>query len=120
MIRILIAAIMAASPIVADACNHLPPVQFRQTPTVPIDIVEAPPQYIVSWCHKDPKMTAILLGCTYQADITPDHHGVIVLNAALSEADRDCVLTYEKAHLPPNNWHDPVVEATAPDDPSKV
>lgn len=23
-------------------------------------------------------------------------------------------LTYEKAHLSPNNWYDPVVEATAP------
>jgi hypothetical protein len=69
-------------------------------------------------CHKDAeRMTAVLYGCTYQHDSTLAGNAIIILNADLSPADRACVLIYEQAHLEPDSWFDPVMEATAPDDP---
>jgi hypothetical protein len=120
VLRPLIALLVAVVPGIAGACEHLPPLQFRQEPNVPYEVYLAPPEAIIGWCHKDAHMVATLLGCTYMPNVTPRHDGVIVLNQALSQPERECVLMYEKAHLPPNNWYDPVVEATAPDDPSKV
>lgn len=114
MIRLALALVAAAVPSIAGACAKMPPPEFWQEPTLPYEVFTAPANAILSWCHKDPRMTYTLLGCTYEPDVTPKHDGVIILNAGLSDSDRVCVLIYEKAHLPPNNWYDPVMEATAP------
>ena len=100
-----------------DICApaNMPPITVKP-PTVRTDVVIAPAGKIIAWCHKDPAMTAILNGCTFQA--TPTRHALVILSDALTDRDRVCVLTYEFAHLPPNNWQDPVMEATAPNAPA--
>ena len=102
-----------------DICakQNMPPMQVH-APSVRTDVIIAPAGSIVAWCHKDPRMQAILNGCTFMPKDTPNHHGLVLLSDALNDADRVCVLTYEFAHLPPNNWQDPVMEATAPNDPT--
>lgn len=114
-----IALLALASPALADGpCQNLPPLSARQAPTVPMDVYTAPAARMVSWCHKDAsRMHVILYGCTYQADVTPSHRALILLSDALDATERACVLQYEEAHLPPNNWEDPWVESSAPDDP---
>jgi hypothetical protein len=65
-----------------------------------------------SWCHKQPG--SIMLGCTFLP--SPKHAAAIIfINAEETPAERACTMTYEKAHLPPNNWVDPVAEARAQD-----
>lgn len=110
-----------ATQTTAAPCDNLPPPSAWAPPTVAIEIDIAPAAMMTAWCHKDPAKTfAVLLGCTYQADVTPTGKAEILLSDALNPSDRACILLYEKAHLPPNNWFDPVMEATAPDDPAKV
>lgn len=113
----LLTATLPASAYDICAPQNMPPFHVR-TPTVRTDIYMAPAEQIVAWCHKDPRMqaTVILNGCTYQASTTRTGHAIVILSDALDDHDRACVLTYEFSHLPPNNWQDPVMEATAPND----
>ena len=72
-------------------------------------------------CHKLASgLVAPLLGCAYLHDNTPAHSALIILSDDLNDADTACVRQYEVAHLPPNNWSDPAMEAGAPDDPKLV
>jgi hypothetical protein len=99
----------------------MPPAWARQPPSVTTYVYTDPAWRMAADCHKDAeRMTAVLYGCTYQHDSTLTGNAIIILNADLSPADRACVLIYEQAHLPPNSWFDPVMEATAPDDPRYV
>ncbi len=118
--KTLLAFLLLTAPAQAyDICakQNMPSIHV-QTPTVRTDVVIAPNAQIKAWCHKDPAMTAILNGCTFQAQDMPNRHALVILNADLDQRDAVCVLTYEFAHLPPNNWQDPVMEATAPNDPA--
>lgn len=98
--------------------DRLPPPSAWQVPTVPMEIDIVPADKIVSWCHKLPS-DVTLYGCTYLPDVTPNHDAVILLNAALTEDERVCVLLYEESHIVPNNWYDPVIEDSILDDPAK-
>jgi hypothetical protein len=118
--KTLLAFLLLTLPAVAGPCENMPPSSAQREPDVPYHVVTAPAASIASWCHKDAaRMTAVLWGCTYLKDAS-GQRALIVLSDALSPTDRACVLTYERAHLSPNNWLDPVIEATAPDDPAKV
>lgn len=120
--KTILAFLLLTVPATAGPCEHMPPASAQREPSGPYEVITAPADQIVSWCHKDAaRMTAVLYGCTFLPGTpTPHHDGVIVLSDALSPADRACVLIYEKSHLAPNNWMDPVVEASAPDDPTKL
>jgi hypothetical protein len=54
-----------------------------------------------------------ILGCTFRAN--DKHPALIFINAEETPAERACTLTYERAHLSPNNWVDSQAEAEAPD-----
>jgi hypothetical protein len=91
-------------------CENPPPKSAQAPVTVPIEVYVVPSANMSEWCHKEPG--AIMLGCTYLP--SPKHAAAIILiNATETPAERACTLIYEKAHLPPNNWFDPVAEARA-------
>lgn len=117
-----IAIIGLSSPAVADSpcdLNRLPPPSAWQVPTVPMEIDIVPAARIVSWCHKLPSAYT-LYGCTFLANVTPNHDAVILLSDALTPEERVCVLLYEESHIAPNNWYDPAIEDSIPDDPAKA
>lgn len=119
---ILLPLLLAATPAMAEGpcdLDHLPPPSAWQVPTVPMEIDIVPADKIVSWCHKLPSAVA-LYGCTFLQDVTPNHDAVILLSDALTENERVCVLLYEESHIMPNNWYDPVIEDSIPDDPAKT
>lgn len=106
----------------AGPCDSLPPIDKRQPPSVPVHVTIVPDNVIAAWCHKDAtRMVGTLYGCTYQPEVTPDHKTAeILLNANLTPTELQCVLLYEYAHLAPNNWLDPYVEALATDAPNVI
>lgn len=99
--------------------DRLPPPSAWQVPTVPMEIDIVPADKIVSWCHKLPNGVT-LYGCTYLPNVTPNHKAVILLSDALTADERVCVLLYEESHIAPNNWLDPAIEDSIPDDPTKT
>jgi hypothetical protein len=102
----------AAFPGVAiQPCDEKPPTWARQPVTEPVWIYTVPNDRINAQCNKAPGVA--LGGCTFRA--TAKHPAIIFLNALLTPAERQCTLVYEKAHLPPNNWLDPIAEARAID-----
>lgn len=101
------------------ALSRLPPPSAWQVPTVPMEIDIVPASKIVSWCHKLPGSAYTLYACTFLPNMTPNHDAVILLSDALMADQRVCVLLYEEAHLSPNNWYDPAIEASIPGDPAK-
>lgn len=109
---------LAASPLCAP--EHLPPAWAWHTPTVPVEVDIVPASKIVSWCHKLPGSNYTLHGCTFLPNVTPNRDAVVLLSDALTAEERACVLVYEYAHMPPNNWYDPAIEDSIPDDPAKV
>lgn len=117
----LAAFLLLTSPALASPCSNMPPLDAQRPPTVPYEVITAPANQIADWCHKDAaRMTVILYGCTFLPSAASHNRGIIVLNDALSPTDRACVLIYEKSHLEPNNWSDPVIEASAPNATSMV
>jgi hypothetical protein len=114
ILPLLLATPAFAAPGVSAPCDKLPPPHAWQVPTVPMVVHIVANAEIGPRCHKLPS-PYILYGCTYPA--TASTPAIILLNADLKGDERVCVLLYEEAHLPPNNWADPRVEATAPDDP---
>lgn len=95
------------------APERMPPRYALQTPIVPLRFDITPPGAIELTCKKRHNPAYTLLGCTFLGAGQPDGVARIHISAALSLDQQACVLLYEEAHLPPNNWFDPVVEATA-------
>ena len=117
----ILAVIALTAPATAQtsiACGAKPPAWAQHEPNVPYRIYYDSPATIVHDCHKLEKgMAAPLLGCAYLNDNTNTGTALIIISSDLSDTDRACVRQYEFAHLPPNNFVDPVMEAGAPDDP---
>lgn len=118
MKMILLTALLAiaASPALADyylngqlrsPCRSLPPEDKRAEPTVPYVVRDHSFEEIQYHCAEKH-------GITVHQPITacvprhPAENGVfdIWMPNYLSDEDYACVLLYEKAHLPPNNWQD--------------
>jgi hypothetical protein len=94
-------------------CDEHPPAWALQPVSGPVWIYEVPADEMTARCNKAPGV--VMYGCTFRA--TAAHPAIVFLNALLTPAERECTLTYEKAHLPPNNWLDPTTEARATDLP---
>lgn len=87
-----------------NLCSALPPLSARQEPTVKYDVYRLSAEDIQKYCGATgPKFTACAVS-PYKGH--PDGWAIFI-TSPLSDRDYDCVLMYEKAHLPPNNWIDP-------------
>lgn len=109
----ILVVVLSASPALAfpgiteSPCDQVPPLSAQQTVTESFVVYGVASKDMNTWCNKRPG--PIMFGCTFQA--TADHPATIFLNTALTEDEQMCVMTYEMAHLPPNNWADPAAEA---------
>ena len=92
-------------------CDNRPPVTAEQPITVPISVLDVPGADMFVRCHKQ-QVGNIIYGCTFLP--TAGHKAVVVINADMTADEQKCTLTYEKAHLPPNNWFDQATEAATP------
>lgn len=87
-----------------EPCSVLPPIEARQKPNVP---------YSIMYALSDGELQFVcgpsrhhLLACAVPPN-NDDANWMIVLPRGLSKQDAACLLMYERAHLPPNNWYDP-------------
>lgn len=116
MLPFVAALLLVASPAAGDyiiggqkrsPCNDLPPESKRAEPTVPFVVTHHSFEEIQYHC-------AAKHGLTTHQPITacvtryPNPDGVFEISMPdyLSAEDYACVLIYEKAHLPPNDWQD--------------
>lgn len=86
-------------------CDDPPPQSAQQPVTDPVLTFTIPNEKLAARCNFGP---IVVFGCAFLA--TTKHPAIIFLNADLTPGERTCTLLYEKAHLPPNNWQDPVME----------
>ncbi len=93
-------------------CDNQPPAAARHLVTVPVSIFAVPGAAMFAVCHKQITST-VIYGCTFQA--SSGKPALVLLNADEDGRERACTLAYEEAHLPPNNWLDPVMERRTPD-----
>lgn len=88
-----------------EPCNDLPPLSAMAEPSVPYEVVAQPSDDIQISCGGP--FARIATACARWVDPTSADDGwVIYIDNGLSADDFACVLIYEKAHLPPNNWAD--------------
>ncbi len=108
-----LASLLVASPALAfpglteSPCDQSPPKSAQKPVTELFIVYDVPGDDMNNQCNKKPG--PILFGCTVFSD--GDHPDLILLNDKLTAAEKVCVLLYEKAHLPPNNWADLAVES---------
>ena len=93
-------------------CDNRPPTTALQPISVPVSIQTIPGSDMFTQCRKQPG-DMIIYGCTFLP--APGKPALILLNGDQTQEERNCTLTYEEAHLPPNNWLDKVMEARTPD-----
>ncbi len=108
----LIAAVLLASvaPVGAvETCrgDPMPPPEKRAEPTVAYQVAFVARDVVARYCGD--KNIPWPIGCAYEDPESP-HHWMILIADSIKNSELQCVLTYEKAHLPPNNWFDPDVE----------
>jgi len=93
-------------------CDNRPPVRAQRPVTVPMMVLTVAGKDMFAQCHKQPA-DMVIYGCTFLPTATQP--AFVLINADQDATERACTLLYEKAHLPPNNWLDPVMEAASPD-----
>lgn len=103
---VLAIALFVVAP--AFACDGvMPPSSARLEPTVPYSVMYVSGPRFAKLC---PLTRAVACAQNMPTKAQPDRW-LIILDAKLSTADRQCFLIYEKSHLAPNFWGDPAVEA---------
>jgi hypothetical protein len=93
-------------------CDNRPPAGATQPVTVPVSVFVVPGRDMFARCRKQPS-DVIIYGCTFLP--SGDEPALVLINGDQSPGEQACTLLYEKAHLPPNNWLDPAMEARTPD-----
>jgi len=91
----------------------MPPPSAQKPVTEPFQLFFIPSEKMNAQCNKMPGPA--MRGCTVMAN--SERSAVIFINAGMTPADMHCTLIYEKAHLKPNSWFDPIAEARAPNLP---
>lgn len=111
-------AVMACAPVYASfggvplqPCDNRPPVTAQRPVNVAFSVLTVPGQAMFAVCRKMAS-ALVIYGCTFPA--TGGRPAMILLNADEDASQRACTLLYEKAHLPPNDWQDPVMESRTP------
>lgn len=84
-------------------CKMLPPKAARQEPTAPYKVVTWPQAKVQTYCAAGRKTFQPITAC---ANPLASGAWVVAVSDFLSPTDRACILIYEKAHLPPNDWID--------------
>jgi hypothetical protein len=94
-------------------CDNVPPQSAQRPASVLPMIVDEPDAEMAVDCQKTIPVGSHIYGCTFEPGVAADPSSgwVIVLNAGLTPAERDCTLLYERAHLPPNLWKDDILES---------
>jgi len=92
-------------------CDNRPPLTAQQPVSVAFSVLTVPGRDMFAVCRKLAS-TVVIYGCTFPA--TASRPAMILLNADQDTSERACTLLYEKAHLPPNDWQDPVMEKRTP------
>lgn len=89
-------------------CDNVPPLSAQQPTTVKIDVYTVPTAQMRAACGLESGVP-IIYGCASRRH----NDGVwqLVFNSDMDANELACTETYEFAHLPPNNWQDPVMEA---------
>jgi hypothetical protein len=112
-------AALACSPAFAafdgvplQPCDNRPPASARQPVAVAFSVLTVPGPAMFAVCNKA-AAALVIYGCTFPA--SAGRPAMILLNADQNARQRACTLLYEKAHLPPNDWRDPVMEKRTPD-----
>lgn len=107
-------AALACSPACASfigeplqPCDNRPPVSAQHPVNVAFSVLTVPGQAMFAVCNKVAS-ALVIYGCTFPA--SAGRPALILLNADQDVRERACTLIYEKAHLPPNDWQDPVME----------
>lgn len=93
-------------------CSQPPPEWARVEPTVPYSVTALPQATVQRVCTKGLKVYQPITACTFTKPDKTGNYPIYISNF-LSTTDYACVLTYEKAHLPPSNWKDQVWEDAA-------
>jgi len=83
-------------------CGGAPPMSARKPPTVPYRIYAMPSARVQTLCAHGERIRFVW-ACEYPQ---ADGSAIIVINGEVSKKEQACLLVYEKAHLPPNNWFD--------------
>jgi hypothetical protein len=108
------AVILLATPALAGSsryCTFQPPHWARQEPTVAYVVRKVPTELGMKYCWtKRRDFTACAID-----PATPGGAYMIVIDDSVPPDGLACVMTYEKAHLPPNNWIDKKWEKTIRD-----
>jgi len=87
-------------------CSKLPPKSARQEPTDPYVILRKSSANIQQYCGGG-VARHIITGCTvFTGKSGEPDSWIIAIDSGLTSKEYACVLLYEKAHLPPNNWVD--------------
>jgi hypothetical protein len=88
-------------------CKMTPPTYALHEPTVPYTVETLPQAKAEHRCTAG-KMTIAqpMTACAMPPGWAGNDNWIIVVSDFLSPTDLACVMVYEKAHLPPNNWED--------------
>lgn len=101
-------SVVNAVDLTPGPCRRPPPVSAQHSPTAPYKIIKFDAAMLQAFCQGG---RIHLSGCAIEPPSanSPDHW-IIAINSDLSVKDFACAVTYEKAHLPPNNWQDDALE----------
>lgn len=99
--------IVTVSPALAGWCDFAPPADKRTPPSVPFYDIAYPPDEMGAACFDASVPSEMIGACAYPV-ASPDAKGgiiwVIPHRDDLDDAEYECVIMHEKAHMPPNNW----------------
>jgi hypothetical protein len=87
-----------------EPCLDLPPIDKRLEPTVPYRLIELSSRELQERCGGP--FSRVVIACSRQEDPFNPNDWIVVIDADMPPADKACVLLYQKAHMPPNNWVD--------------
>jgi hypothetical protein len=77
------------------------PRDMRAEPTVPYEVYNWPYEDVQDWCGQFVRGGSEFRGCVFDQG---NGIRVVLIDDALSDEMKACVLLHEKAHMPPNNW----------------
>lgn len=98
----LLFALLASGSQASDWCYFPPPADKRAEPTVEYHVLYLGPLNFAMACMAEWLPMAVLPGGCSVEEL--DGSWNIYIQDWPPEDQRKCILTHEKAHLPPNNW----------------
>ncbi|MDR3474503.1 MAG: hypothetical protein P4M09_22870 [Devosia sp.] len=102
---------LTGGAVAGSACDNLPPIDKMRTPTNPFNVSLVSQSDLIRLCGLSGP--GVRGACAVPDNMDWKHHATVHWSIYLDKDDpeQDCLLTYEEAHLAPNNWFDPLVES---------